>query len=151
MIEKSEWTTTDFETLSWHDCQFYGLRLDPRREHGTAELEFDIDFIVEWLCRTDRTAEFRVAPATLIFHDVFRLQVELDYASPVTAGMSPFAIAGIEREAFSTPWGHSSFRWRLPVNWPSGVITFESSGFTQVLRRPSILVDRQWLLSIERG
>jgi hypothetical protein len=76
--------------LSWHDCHFYGL--DPRREYGTAELEFDIDFIVEWRCGTDRRGECRVAPATLIFHDIFRLEVELDYASPVTAGMSPFSI-----------------------------------------------------------
>ena len=150
MIGKSEWTTTDFETLSWHDCHFYGFRLDPR-EHGTAELEFDIDFIVEWLCRTARQVEFRVAPATLIFHNIFRLQVELDYASPVLAGMSPFAIDGIEREVLSKPGGYSSFRWRLPVNWPSGVITFESPGFRQVLRRPSILVDRPWLLAEERG
>jgi hypothetical protein len=150
MIDKSEWTTTDYENLSWHDCHFYGLRLDPR-EHGTAELEFDLDFIVEWLCHIDRRIEFRVAPATLIFHNIFRLRVELDYASPVTVGMTPFAIAGIEREAFSNPGGDWSFRWRLPVNWPGGVITFESPGFSQVLRRPSILVSRQWLLAEERG
>jgi hypothetical protein len=150
MIGKSKWTTTDFETLSWHDCHFYGLRLDPRKQ-GTAELEFDIDFIVEWICQTDRSIEFRVAPATLIFHNVFGLRVELDYASPVLAGMLPFAIDGIEREVLSRRSVHSSFRWRLPVNWPSGVITFESPGFSQVLRRPPILVDRQWLLSRERG
>jgi hypothetical protein len=149
MIDKAEWTTADFEILSWHDCHFYGLRLD-EREHGTAELEFDIDFIVEWLCHNDRPWEFRVAPAVLVFHSVSGLRVELDYAA-VSAGVTPSTIDGIEREALSYPSGYSSFGWRLPVNWPSGVITFESPGFTQVLRRPPILVDRMCLLSEERG
>ena len=47
MPDKSEWSTADFETISWHDCHVYGFKLD-KREHGTAELEFDLDFIVEF-------------------------------------------------------------------------------------------------------
>jgi hypothetical protein len=148
MIDQSKWTTADFEALSWHDCHFYGFRLE-EREHGTAELEFDIDFIVEWLCHDDRPWEFRVAPATLVFHNIFDLRVELDYAA-VGAGMTAFTIAGIERETLSFPNGHSSFRWRLPVNWPSGVMTFDSPGFTQILRRPPVLVNRQCLEPDER-
>lgn len=138
----------DFETLSWHDCHVYGFTLE-EREYGTCELSFDLDFIVEWLCHVDRSAEFRVAPATLTFHEVFGLRVELDYAS-VSAGMCPFSLNGIEREPFSVATGHSSFRWRLPVNWPKGLITFESPGFTQVLRRSPILVPRQALRPEER-
>jgi hypothetical protein len=42
------------------------------------------------------------------------------------------------------------FRWRLPINWPSGVITFESPGFTQSLRAAPILIDRQSLHPHER-
>jgi hypothetical protein len=152
MHDKSEWTSADFDTLSWHDCSVYGFRLEQRPEHeghGTADLALDIDFIVEWLCHDDRTFQFRVAPATLTFHDVFGLRIELDYAS-VSAGMTPFTVAAIEREEFSHVTGHRSFRWRLPINWPSGVIAFEASGFTQVLRRAPILVDRQALLPHER-
>lgn len=149
MLEKSEWTTVDFETLSWHDCHVHGFRLE-QSEHGTAEVEFDIDFITEWLCPSGRPCEFRVAPATLTFHAVFGLRLELDYAA-VSAGMTPFTIAGIEREDIHHPGGPSSYRWRLPVNWPSGIITFESPGFTQVLRRPPILIDRQGLLPEERA
>jgi hypothetical protein len=148
MLHTSEWTTADFGTLSWHDCSIYGFRLD-EREHGTAELEFDLDFIVEWLLREDRSYEFRVAPATLTFHNIFGLRFELDYAR-VSAGMAPFTIAGIERDALTYPTGYASFRWRLPVNSPSGLITFESPGFTQTLRRPPILVARQALLPDER-
>jgi len=148
MHDTSEWTNADFENLSWHDCSFHGFRLE-EREHGTAEVEFDIDFIVEWLCHDDKSFEFRVAPATLTFHDVFGLRMELDYAA-VTAGMTPFTIAAIEREKIEYPNGHVSFRWRLPINWPSGLITFEGSGFTQVLRRPPIVIASQGLQPHER-
>jgi hypothetical protein len=149
MDEKSDWTTADFENLSWHDCHVYGFRLE-EREHGTAEVEFDIDFIVEWLCQEDRSFKFRVAPAVLTFHNVFDLRLELDYAA-VGAGMTPFSIAGIEREGIANENGNSSFLWRMSINWPTGVITFQSPGFTQVLRRAPILVPRQALLPKERN
>jgi hypothetical protein len=147
MVDKFEWTTSDFDETSWHDCSIYGFKLE-QREHGTAELDFDIDFIVEWLCRSGRECQFRVAPATLTFHNVFGLRFELDYAI-VSAGMQPFTISGIEREKVHYSSEQGSFRWRLPVNWPSGLITFESPGFRQVLRRAPVLVDRQ-ALTIER-
>ena len=142
------WTTNDFDALSWHDCSFYGFRLE-EREHGTAELEFDIDYIVEWLCAPQRQPQFRVAPATLTFHNAFGLKFEVDYAA-ASAGMVPFSVSGIEREMIPYPGGHSSYRWRLPINWPHGVITFESPGFTQILRRPPLVVERQALLAHER-
>lgn len=148
MVDKIEWTTADFDTVSWHDCRVYGFSLE-EREHGTAELAFDLDFIVEWLCHSDRQFEFRVAPATLTFHEVFGLRVELDYAT-IGAGMCPFSIDRIERERRAPATADTSFKWRLSVNWPSGLITFESTGFTQVLRRDPVLVPRQALLPEER-
>lgn len=148
MAEQSTWTTADFESLSWHDCHVYGFGLE-EREHGTAELSFDLDLIVEWLCAVDRSVDFRVAPATLTFHEVFGLRLELDYAS-VNAGMCPFSLDGIDREPLAVATGVSSFRWRLRVNWPKGLITFDSPGFTQVLRQPPIVVPRQALLPGER-
>jgi hypothetical protein len=136
-------------TMSWHDCSFYGFKLE-EREHGTGELELDIDFIVEWLCDKDRQWEFRVAPATLTFHNIFGFRFELDYAAG-SAGMAPFTIASIEREVLHYKNGHSSFRWCLPINSPNGLITFESPGFQQVLRRAPTLVTRQALLPEERS
>src|SRR5262245_4509248 len=112
MSGRSRWTTADFDELSWHDCSVYGFALrDFNSEHGTAELTFDIDFIVEWLCHKDAPAQLRVAPATLAFHDVFGLRFDLDYAA-VSAGMTPFTLDRIEREVLSYPGGTSSFRWR---------------------------------------
>jgi hypothetical protein len=144
------WTTADFDELSWHDCHVHGFRwAGVNSERGTAELEFDIDYILEWL-RVDESAfRFRIAPATLTFHDVFALRIQLDYATPNT-GMTPFSIEGIEREPLASPTGDTSFRWRLPVSWPAGEITFDSPGFTQVLRREPILTERQCLTASQR-
>jgi hypothetical protein len=145
------WTISDFDDLSWHDCHVHGLRLGSvKEEEGTADLEFDIDFIVEWLRRDDQILQFRIAPATLIFYDVFGLRITLDYTTPA-AGIIPFSLEGIERERVTYPTGHFSFRWHLPVNWPAGQIVFESPGFTQFLRAKPLLVNRQYLFPGERG
>jgi hypothetical protein len=148
MSQTTSWHTSDFERLSWHDCHVYALRIT-EGEHGTGELELDIDLIVEWLCHKDQTCRFRVAPATLTFHQIFGLRVELDYAS-VRAGMTPFSLDGIEREPISYSTGRTSFRWRLVVNWPSGSISFEGPGFTQILRAAPILIDTQALNPVQR-
>jgi len=140
------WTNADFEQLSWHDCCVYGLRI-VEGEHGTGGLELDLDYLVEWVCHTDRRYEFRVAPATLTFHEIFRLRMLLDYAA-VSAGTVPFSLDGVEREAFSYPNGHQSFRWVLKINWPGGSISFESPGFTQALTAEPVLLEAQ---SFARG
>jgi len=148
---RDRWTTPDFDLLSWHDCHVHGLHLATvQEENGTADLELDLDFIVEWIPRDDRTIQFLVAPATLTFREVFGLRIKIDYVTPA-AGMAPFSLDGIEREAVTYETGYTTFRWRLPVNWPAGQITFEGPAFTQVLRREPLLVDRQYLLAAERG
>ena len=40
--------------------------------------------------------------------------------------------------------------WTIGVNWPEGFITFESTGFTQVLRAPVITKAEQCLETNER-
>jgi hypothetical protein len=145
------WTTSDFENLCWHDCRVYGFRIgEVHDERGTAELELDIDYLVEWLCTDAGRYKFRVAPATLTFHEVFGFRIEIDYAAP-TAGMSPFSIDGVKRVALSSSMGITSYRWQLPINWPDGEITFESPGFTQVLKREPIETDRQFLTPSQRS
>lgn len=146
-----QWTTSDFHALSWHDCSIHGFHLGALNEaSGSAELVIDIDFILEWLPQGDRTFRFRLAPATLTFHDVFGLRFAVDYVTPA-AGMTPFSIAGIERTPFHVVEGHTSYHWRLPISWPDGEITFDSPGFTQVLRSEPIIQPGQCLTAGERG
>jgi hypothetical protein len=128
------WDQSHFDELCWHDVHVHGISIRAGM-HGAGELVLDIDYIAEWLCRPDGTARFRVAPATLTFHDVYDLVMDLDYAK-AQAAIVPFSIDGIEREPHIQ--ANVGFQWRIPVNWPTGSISFTASGFTQVLRSEPI-------------
>ncbi|BCT91044.1 hypothetical protein LYSHEL_00680 [Lysobacter helvus] len=145
-----QWTADDFDALSWHDVHVHGFRIESAdQETGTAELILDIDFLLEWRRVDDGSFEFDIAPATLQFHDVFGLRFQLDFTNP-GAGMGAFSIERIEREQFEYPNGHTGWRWTLPINWPSGRITFEASGFTQRLTRAPIVSQGLWLDDAQR-
>jgi hypothetical protein len=134
MNTRTEWTTHDFDDMSWHDVHVHGFHLRASAEEnvGTAELYLDIDYILQWGVREEKGFRFVVAQAILQFHDVFGLKLALDYEK-VSAGMCAFSIDGIKREMVSYPNGHSSYKWFIEVNWPTGFIEFESPGFTQRL------------------
>ena len=126
------WRTEDFDSLSWHDVHIHGFRLDTfKDENGSADLVFDIDYILKWEKSGDGVL-FTVCQADLRFHEVFGLKLNLDYATP-TAGMCPFSIAGVEREVVTFPTGYQTYRWRLPINWPTGQFEFQAPGFIQTL------------------
>ncbi|HJS33412.1 MAG TPA: hypothetical protein VJ924_15565 [Alphaproteobacteria bacterium] len=143
---------------SWHDDSIYGLRVvvgDHERGDWRSELVLDIDHIVEWVCGLDRRPRFRVAPASLIFHDVTDLQVAVDCGD--TGGRVALHALSIDRVAreriedqkvcFDRPY----FRWRIELNWPAGgSIVFAASGFTQTLRAEPVLQDEQWLPAATR-
>jgi len=132
MSASQEWSTKDFEAMSWHDVHVHGFRIvENPGESGTAELILDIDYILEWLSG-DAGFSFIVAQASLQFHEVFGLKLMLDYVQP-SAGMCAFSLAGIQRELVTYPTGHTSYNWRLAVNWPTGEMTFSSPGYTQRL------------------
>lgn len=145
-----KWTQDDFDSMSWHDNHVHGLRFF-EGEHGTGELELDLDYILEWITPTAESVSFRyrIAPARLRFHDVTNLAISIDYAS-ASAAMGPFSIDGIERRVEQRRYGPTVY-WRIPVNFPPGEIRFEASGFEQSLVADELLVDRQWLTPTERG
>ena len=134
--------------MCWHDAHVHALRFEGG-EQGEGALVLDIDYILGWHCEKPQFS-FRVAPATLRFHGISNLRVTLDYATP-TAGMCPFSLAGITREAHVYPNGFQSFRWLLTVNWPDGEISFQSPGFTQDLAGPEVTTTSQWLSPAERS
>jgi len=77
-------TELEFERLSWHDCNIWRLEFmvgDPDEADLTSDLVIGIDFILEWLCGTQGKTKFRIAPATLVFHDVSDLRVAIDWGS----------------------------------------------------------------------
>jgi hypothetical protein len=134
MNARTEWTTEDFDDMSWHDVHVHGFRIDESDDEnaGTAELYLDIDYILRWGVREETGVRFVVAQAMLRFHDVFGLKFCLDYKR-VSAGMCAFSLDGIKREVVTYPNGHRSYRWSMEINWPAGLIEFTSPGFTQRL------------------
>jgi hypothetical protein len=149
-VTTAHWTDQEFADLSWHDNHIHGFRI-LEGEDGTGELLLDIDFILQWLCDAEsKECTFRIAPATLAFRQVSDLRITLDYVSE-SAVVAPVSIGEIRREPRVYPNGFSSYHWRIELNWPSGLIEFEASGFSQELRAEPVLTDVQFLPGRQRA
>ncbi len=148
----------DFDRLSWHDNALYGLCFevgDPDRDDWRSDLVLDIDHIVEWLCGPAGRARFRVAPATLTFHDVTDLRIAVDCGdSGGRVALHEPSIDAITRAPIRDPnirLDRPYHRWRIALNLPrGGEIGFGASGFTQVLRAEPVLLDEQKLAAADR-
>ena len=143
----------EFADLVWHDNAFYGFRVDVgdhTRGDWRSDLVLDIDHIVEWLCGADQRVRFRVAPASLTFHDVTDLRIVIDGGdSGGQVALRALSIDRISRERLRPQkvcFDRAYYRWRIALNDPpGGAIVFAASGFTQVLRAEPVLCDEQQL------
>jgi hypothetical protein len=95
MTERATWSDAEFDMLSWHDNYVHGLQIRGG-DHGAGELEPDIDFIVEWVKGSLGALKFRIAAATLTFHDVRDFRIDLDYGA-AGAAFESFSISEIRR------------------------------------------------------
>jgi len=143
---------SDFDRFSWHDDPVYGLALrigDPAANDWRSDLVLDIDHIVEWV-RNEDGIRFRVAPATLVFHGVSDLRIDIDW------GMRGWQVAPslptidrIERERVREEeqrifLDRPYYAWRVAFASPTGgSISFGAVGFDLTLRREPTLADEQ--------
>ena len=155
--------TTEDE-VSWHDNLIYAMQIcapDPEHQDWRSDLVLDIDHIVEWVCGADGGVKFRVAPATLVFHDVTDLRVHLDMGSAsfgmaegTPLALNELSIDGITKTPAPPPGVTSSrpyHKWRIALNLPrNGELTFGASGYTQTLRAEPLLLDEQRLSPRDR-
>lgn len=147
------YTEADFDRLSWHDCHIWGVEFragDADEGDWTSELVLDLDYIVEWLCGTSGGGQFRVAPATLVFHGVTDPKINIDWGhSGFQAALHPVSIGSVERELVRDQQVYLDrpyYRWSIRLNWPeSGAIAFGAVGFTQTLRGEPVLTEKQSL------
>jgi hypothetical protein len=90
---------------------------------------------------------FWVAPATLVFEDVYDLKFDIETQD------GTMSLQGIERGEASAPLNaekkQTEWRWLLDFN--EGRISFRSIGFSQFTRRPPVLVHAQKLRLEQRG
>ena len=140
------WTEADFDDMSWHDCHVHGLAIRGKG-NGCADLILDLDYLTEWSHAEDGSFRFRVAPATLVFADVFGLVMHVDYTG---FAVEPFAIDAIARDLTVAVPGLREFAYRITIH-PSGAITFFGHRFVQRLRAAPIATRSQWLEPDERA
>ena len=146
------------EDVSWHDNLIYGLRFEagePARNDWRSDLALDIDHIVEWLCGVDGRVSFKVAPATLTFHDVTDLVLNVDCTDKAYPRMlNELSIDRITATPMAVPFSGSRpyGRYTIALNLPQGgSIGFGASGFTQVLRAPPVVRAEQRLAPADRA
>lgn len=142
-MTQTDWSETDYDSISWHDNHVYGLEIH-EGEHGTGKLILHLDYILEWLPPINGAYSFRIAPAILAFREVSGLKLELDYLN-MSAAITAFSIDGISREAVTYATGYNSYRWRISINWPEGSFTFEAPGFNQRLLAAPMISSAQML------
>jgi len=149
----NRYTEADFEKLSWHDCHIWRVELragDPDDGDWTSDLALDIDFIVDWACGVGGGGQFRVAPATLVFHGVTDLRITVDWGDTgFRVALHEVSIDRIEREVVRDQKVYLDrpyYSWQIKLNWPqSSQIAFGAVGFTQTLLAEAILTDQQKL------
>jgi len=157
-VLKATYAEPDFDKLSWHDCRIWGLEFhsgDSDEDDWTSDLILDIDFITEWVCGIEPgSTKFRVAPATLAFHGVtdLKINIESDHIGYQVA-LSEVSIDRISREQIQNQkvfFDRPYYKWTVRLNSPKqGEIVFGAVGFTQTLRAEPLLTDKQ-CLSLQR-
>ena len=145
-------TEAEFDQLSWHDCHIWGFELragNPDDDDWTSDFAFDIDFIVEWICGVDGGAQFKVAPATLVFHGVTDPRIDIACETGVFVSLHPLSMDRVDRvrvEDQKVYLDRPYYEWTIRLSWPSGgCVAFGAVGFTQTLQAEPLVTERQCL------
>lgn len=152
-------TEADFEKMSWHDCHVWRIEFlvgEPDEDDWTGDLSFGLDFIVEWLPGRDGRFEFKVAPATLVFHGVTDPRIGIDWGSSgFQSSIHDVSIGEITREQVHNQKVYLDrpyYQWTINLNWPNGgTICFGAVGYTQTLLSEPIMSVKQRLSLKERS
>jgi len=136
-LEKTLWTETDFEIMSWHDCPIHALSFG--KEY---KFLFDIDYIFKWvLTKNKRHFKFWISPCTLVFENVYDIAFESHDTTII--------IDNISRENPQKPKNAEYLNIDLEYDWiiatTVGKISFKSVGFKQYVRQAPILIGMQEL------
>jgi hypothetical protein len=137
-LTKSAWSDADFDAMGWHDVTVHGLAVQPgtSRERPQPRLLLDLDYVVRWVqpVAPEQHFTFWIAPATLVFEDVWDIEGDLDFRGVALQ----FDIDHIHRSTPGSPEGGPLHRhdpqWRIEGHYFE--LTFRASGFRQYLRQP---------------
>lgn len=116
--------------MGWHDATVHAFAFIPEK----FELLLDIDYILQWVHPQEGETYFKfwVAPATLIFENVYDLKIDLEPALGIE-------LQDIRRADPKSPANAESIgrdqEWRWTIEAHDGEITFAAIGFHQYFRR----------------
>lgn len=145
ILEKWKWTTGDFEQMGWHDCKIHAVAFD----EFNFRLLFDIDYIFRWVGpEEDGYYRFWISPVTLVFENVYDLDIKLGSALGTT-------IETIRRINPNKP-RNSDFigkdtEWEWNIEVTNGQVNFKSVGYTQYIRKRPVYNKAQEIDFDERG
>ncbi|MBD1935650.1 MULTISPECIES: hypothetical protein [Cyanophyceae] len=142
ILEKLIWSDADFEQMGWHDAYVHAIAAIPEN----FELLFDLDYIVQWISPVtqDEYLTFLVAPATLVFRNVWNIELHLESQS------GEFSLQNIDRLDEQTTPNEKMTDWLWKLDGNEGSLSFRSTGYKQYFRRQPILTKFQQLKFEER-
>ena len=131
--------------MFWHDCKIHAIAFD----EFNYKLMLDLDYIFKWVGpEEDGYYGFWISPVTLIFENVYDLDISLGY----TLGT---IIESLERDNPSKPknsdYINKDVEWEWTIETRNGVISFKSVGYTQYVRRAPVYKRAQEIEFKERG
>jgi hypothetical protein len=170
-LERCVWTDDDFEAMGWHDSCVHAVAVE---DDGWSRLLLDLDYIVNWEkpAPSETAWRFMVAPATLVFENVWDLEGDIAAAS----GMAQRVLLLIDavrregdvmedvRRGRRERWmsgmagGHdlmgppeTGYLDRWEISGHNFALRFLADGFHQHFRAQPTLTGKQSLTAAERG
>jgi hypothetical protein len=146
-VEKWIWTEADFDVMGWHDSQVHAIAFLPE----DFEIAFDIDYIFQWIHPESGETYFKfwVAPATLVFENVYDVEFDIDSYN------GKLEIDNIRREDERPPRNAQYIgkekEWLWVIECQEGEIRFRSVGYNQFIRAIPQLRQTQTINSRIRG
>ena len=144
-LGKALWTDADFELMGWHDATIHAIAFEWSDDQ--AALLIDLDYIVHWIKPQppSQAFSFLVAPATLVFENVWSLDGDL------SAQRTLLEIADLHRLEAETDRQRNAMVSPWRIEGQNFELRFFAAGFHQHFRtvpRPSA---SQRLSADERG
>lgn len=142
-LEKLVWSDADFEQMGWSETSVHAIAAIPEN----FELLFDIDYIIQWVYPVppDKYFTFWVAPATLVFSNVWNVKSHLESES------GEFSLQNLDRlDEQTTPNGKMT-DWLWKLSGDGGSMSFRATSYKQYFRKQPVLTQFQKLRFDERG
>ena len=135
MKVKEIWTEVDFEAMSWHDSCIHAMYFpcDVNR------FILEIDYLFSWEQNAnDEFYKFWISPAQLTFVSVANLKIDVDFN--IAVGLD---IIDITRPSSRLSKNGKVDMWTYIIETDKGIISLESSGFVQKIKKQPVLSNSQ--------